>query len=225
MPWINEHRASIEPDRVAVPSLSPGGFGDPGRHAQGHPARSRTGLSRTGLSRHASPSFWAAWWAPRLVVRVLERIQTPREFRSPTGGEPAVELHEECLPVLLELRSAVLQGPRFCPHFVRWEADHQSSGNPALAILIKWSGPDIIGQDRLCSQSATPTGANGSRHWTLCHGTGEFQPLSKNQKFRPAQANSNPSPTQFFCSIPRTAFSLSCRYAVIMASTSSCSIS
>ena len=47
-----------------------------------------------------------------------------------------VELHEECLPVLLELRSAVLQGPRFCPHFVRWEADHQSSGNPALAILI-----------------------------------------------------------------------------------------
>jgi hypothetical protein len=102
-----------------------------GGHAQGHPAR-----SRTGLSRHASPSFWAAWWAPRLVVRVLERIQTPREFRSPTGGEPAVELHEECLPVLLELRSAVLQGPRFCPHFVRWEADHQSSGNPALAILI-----------------------------------------------------------------------------------------
>jgi hypothetical protein len=86
-----------------------------GGHAQGHPAR-----SRTGLSRHASPSFWAAWWAPRLVVRVLERIQTPREFRSPTGGEPAVELHEECLPVLLELRSAVLQGPRFCPHFVRW---------------------------------------------------------------------------------------------------------
>ena len=47
-----------------------------------------------------------------------------------------VELHEECLPVLLELRSAVLQGPRLCPHFVRWEADHQSSGNPALAILI-----------------------------------------------------------------------------------------
>ena len=102
-----------------------------GGHAQGHPAR-----SRTGLSHHASPSFWAAWWAPRLVVRVHERIQTPREFRSPTGGEPAVELHEECLPVLLELRSAVLQGPRFCPHFVRWEADHQSSGNPALAILI-----------------------------------------------------------------------------------------
>jgi hypothetical protein len=73
---------------------------------------------------------------PGAFVRVLERIQTPREFRSPTGGEPAVELHEECLPVLLELRSAVLQGPRFCPHFVRWEADHQSSGNPALAILI-----------------------------------------------------------------------------------------
>jgi hypothetical protein len=47
-----------------------------------------------------------------------------------------VELHEECLPVLLEIRSAVLQGPRFCPRFVRWEADHQSSGNPAFAILI-----------------------------------------------------------------------------------------
>ena len=39
-----------------------------------------------------------------------------------------MELHEECLPVLLELRSAVLQGPRFCPHFVRWEADHQRHG-------------------------------------------------------------------------------------------------
>ena len=38
--------------------------------------------------------------------------------------------------MLLEPRSAVPQGPRFCPHFVRWEADHQSSGNPALAILI-----------------------------------------------------------------------------------------
>jgi hypothetical protein len=37
--------------------------------------------------------------------------------------------------VLLELRSAVLQGPRFCPHFVRWEA---------ISSARSWSGRSCV---------------------------------------------------------------------------------
>ena len=46
-----------------------------------------------------------------------------------------VELHED----LLEVRPAVMRGPRFCPHFVGREADHQSGGNPAQPATV-WIG-------------------------------------------------------------------------------------
>ena len=44
-------------------------------------------------------------------MRVLERIQTHGKFRSPTGGEPVAQLHEECLPVLLEVSQLFCEGP------------------------------------------------------------------------------------------------------------------
>ena len=40
------------------------------------------------------------------------------------------ELHEDCLPVLLEVRPAVLRGPRFCPHFVGARRTIKAAGIP-----------------------------------------------------------------------------------------------
>jgi hypothetical protein len=55
------------------------------------------------------------------------------------------QLHEEYLPVLLEVSQLFCEGLDAVRTFLRWEADHQSSGNPLQLFALMWSTPDVIG--------------------------------------------------------------------------------
>jgi hypothetical protein len=63
------------------------------------------------------------------------------------------QLHEESLPVLLdEVSQLFCEGLDSVCTFVRWEANHQSSGNPLQLFALMWSSPDVIG---LLNEAAT----------------------------------------------------------------------